>query len=163
MKSYLLPTGEPVFFDDQDEESVTRYSWYNHNGYAYAKEKASIRKNFKISMHRLIMNPVQEMKVDHIDGNGLNNCRSNLRILSHSQNMKAFRTKRIGSKSCYRGLTWKKDRKRWEVSIKVTIKGEMKRFFVGYFTDEKLAALAWNKKAILLGYLPQALNVVRES
>ena len=58
----------------------------------------------KVFMHRMIMNAPDGMSVDHIDGNGLNNQRANLRLVSRGQN-RSNSIKRREAASTFKGVT----------------------------------------------------------
>jgi len=87
------------------------------------------------------MNPPKGFVVDHIDRNGLNNKRSNLRICTPRQNS----YNRIGKEtpSKYKGVRWKKSRNRWVAQIKHYNKAMQ----VGSFDNQIDAAKAYDKKA----------------
>lgn len=73
--------------DTADAELVTRYRWYEHtNGYARADIWEGNRRVARIYLHRLLMDP-GELHVDHINGDKLDNRRSNLRVVTRSQNL----------------------------------------------------------------------------
>ncbi len=93
-------------------------------------------------MHRAILNAPKGLLVDHIDGNGLNNRKSNLRLCTFAQNAHNSRPRR-NSSSRYKGVCWHKVKKKWTVSI---YKGG-KRTYLGYYDDEIEAALAYDRKA----------------
>lgn len=102
----------------------------------------------KIYLHREVLGlmPGDGKKVDHIDGDTLNNTRENLRVTTSAGNSaNRCKQKTYGSSptsSRYKGVTrLKKDR--WQVCICA----EGKRYFLGCFTDEKLAALAYDNAA----------------
>jgi len=90
MKEILLTKGKVASVDDEDFESLNAFKWYaqkDHNTF-YAI-RASPRKNGKyhhIYMHREVMNVPDGMQTDHIDRNGLNNQRNNLRVVTRQQN-----------------------------------------------------------------------------
>jgi len=115
----------------------------------------------KILLHRLIMgleNGPTSVLVDHIDGNGLNNLRDNLRITDNSGNMRNARKRLSETSSLYKGVHKHSNNKSkpWHVSI--TLSG--KRQFLGYYRTEIEAATAYNKAAIEL-FGPMAfLNVL---
>ena len=93
-------------------------------------------------MHRLILNAKKGEQVDHINRNGLDNRKKNLRLCSHSQNG-INRPFQKNNSSGFKGVHKYKYGGKWEVSIE---KGG-KNFYVGVFSDKKEAALAYNKKA----------------
>lgn len=62
------------------------------------------------------MNTPKGMVVDHIDGNGLNNQRENLRVVTYRQNCQNRHTPKT---SIYPGVSWCKYKKRWFASIKI--------------------------------------------
>lgn len=86
MKTIQLTQGYSTLVDDEDYEKIIPYRWYaciNRNN-VYAG-KGSGHKTMK--MHRLIMNITDKnIFIDHRDGNGLNNQKSNLRTCNRSQN-----------------------------------------------------------------------------
>lgn len=80
---------------------------------------------------------------DHINGNGLDNRRSNLRVVSKSQNQANSATSRSGT-SRYKGVSWDKTRGKWCAQIKV----DGKQTSLGRFTVETDAAHAYDVAAI---------------
>ena len=85
-------SGEIVFVDDDDEAWLSEYKWYccrrkSRNNLKYARAYKSGR---HIYMHRLIMGEPKDLTIDHIDGNGLNNRRENLRICTAAQNVRFY-------------------------------------------------------------------------
>jgi hypothetical protein len=82
------------------------------------------------------------MKVDHINGDGLDNQRCNLRLATHSENLRnRGYTKKNTSR--YKGVTWYKPYKKWRAQIKTDHK--MKN--LGYFDIPEEAAEAYNEAA----------------
>jgi hypothetical protein len=67
-------------------------------------------------LHRILMGEPNGLMIDHTDMNKLNNCRSNLRVATHSQNRQNI-IKRIDNKSGFKGVCWDKDRQKWRVYI----------------------------------------------
>lgn len=134
--------GEEFTIDKEDYERVSKVSWYNHCGYMRARMGKKL-----VSLHRYLLDLSTEEKrqVDHIDRNKLNNCKSNLRLATASQNG-ANRRRQVNSINNYKGVSWKKDKKKWTASI--TQNGKQKH--IGYYTTEEGAAIAYNEKAIEL-------------
>ncbi len=106
----------PFEIDDTDLPLIIIHKWY------YTKSSKRMRylksSSPAIYLHRLLLNPENNMDVDHIDGNTLNNKRSNLRICNRSQNI--MNTKIISdNKSGHRGVYWDKKRNKWIAEIMI--------------------------------------------
>lgn len=82
------------------------------------------------------------MNIDHINRNTFDNRLENLRIAHIHQNRRN-RTKKKNASSQYTGVVWNKTAKKFQVALRVNGK---KRYF-GYFSDEKEAALAYDRAA----------------
>lgn len=148
MKEIQLSQGLVAQVDDEDFIELSKYTWYaSMNRKHYARRHQMIDgKKGKVYMHRQILGVTDpKVFVDHIDGNGLNNCRINLRTATHSENL-ANVFKRTGTSSNYRGVNLKKSSGKFQVQIQ----HQGKLYFVGSFTDEIEAAKAYDKKAIEL-------------
>jgi len=94
-------------------------------------------------MHRYIIKVPPGLVIDHINYNGLDNRKANLRLTTRTQNNRhVIRTMNPGS-SKFKGVSWYNREKRWVV--KITADG--KTFPIGYFRDEIQAANAYDKAA----------------
>ena len=89
--------------------------------------------------------------IDHIDGDKTNNTPENLREVTPAQNSKGYRAT-FKKSSNYRGVH--KYKSGWRASIG----SELKTYSLGYYECEHEAAEAYNKKALELGFFPEALN-----
>lgn len=80
-----------VMVDEDDMPWLLEHRWYafrpRHSATVYARTYINGRMYL---MHRAIMRPPRHLVVDHIDRNGLNNMRSNLRVVTSSENAKAY-------------------------------------------------------------------------
>lgn len=108
MKEIKLTRGKVALVDDEDYEIVSQYKWSAVKGasstwYARAYKPQTKKKSY-LMMHRLIMN-IQDnaLHIDHINHDGLNNCKNNLRIATARQNQRNSRS-RLGSTSNYLGI-----------------------------------------------------------
>lgn len=82
MKRIELTRNKYTIVDDDDYEVLVPHKWYcSATGYA-------VRTNKAIRMHRVVANAPSGLEVDHINGNRLDNRKSNLRIVTHKQNMR---------------------------------------------------------------------------
>jgi hypothetical protein len=88
-----LTQGQHAMVDAEDYERVNRHKWClsRSGNQLYAQRRC---RGKTIRMHQFIMNPPRGMVVDHIDGNGLNNRRCNLRVCTQRQNTWNHRTKK---------------------------------------------------------------------
>ena len=143
----LVPVGRGHFaiIDKQDLDLVSNFSWRLHMSdgtsrrYAQAFNKSS---KATIRLHQLIASPAQGEVVDHINGDGLDNRRTNLRLCSMTQNLHNSGS-RTGL-SQYKGVS--KDQKGWTTGI--FSQGE--RYDLGTFADEVDAAIAYDLAAMKL-------------
>lgn len=144
-----LTQGKLTTYDDEDHELISAHNWYAIKGHRTFYAMSAIRiegKRIWFAMHRKILGLTDgRLYVDHIDGDGLNNQRSNLRICTSDQNTKNQRL-RITNKSGYKGVCWDKRNKKWFASIT----HNRKQFNLGYFDDPKSAHEAYCAAAIRL-------------
>jgi HNH endonuclease/AP2 domain len=143
MKEIKLTQGKFAIVDDEDFERVNQYKWCFQQGYALRGQWIKGEKITKIiGLHRFIMNPKKDEFIDHINGNGLDNRKENLRIVTKQQN--AFNSnKPITNTSGYKGVSFFRRDKKWRAVIKLN----QKYVHIGYFDDKITAAKAYDKKA----------------
>lgn len=154
MKKIPLTQGYFALIDDDDYQLVNQYRWSinKHINTNYAVTNIILpdgsRKTW-FRMHRLIMIPNDDQAIDHIDGNGLNNTRDNLRLCVASQNkantLKQEKYKNKKTTSKYKGVSWHKRDKKWTAQIGFN----RKLIHLGYFDNETEAAMTYNKAARL--------------
>lgn len=141
MKEIPLTQGKITLVDDIDFENLFKRVWYAHNDgrhwYAKGHEKTK-----DIFMHREIMNVSGKMRVDHINGNGLDNRRENLRVCSHAENLRN-RGKQRNNTIGYKGVGLDKRDNRYFALITV----DKKSFHLGRFATAEEAARTYDKAA----------------
>jgi len=135
-----LTKGKVAIVDAEDYDWLSKYKWYackrKYTYYAYRWQN-----HHAIAMHRVIINAPEGMLVDHIDRNGLNNRRSNLRLCKALQN--AANQPPRGGTSKYKGVHWSKSNNKWVTAITF----REKYLYLGSFNDQIDAAKAYDKKA----------------
>ncbi len=144
MSEVILTHGYKAIVDDIDIVKIKDYTWriYSNWKVKYAVTNGYVNgKRTTIRMHRLVVNAKPNEKIDHINGNGLDNRKINLRRCTSSQNMGNI-SKRLGS-SKYKGVCWGKKENKWRA--KISYAG--RQYHLGFYMSEKEAALAYNKKA----------------
>lgn len=112
------------------------------------------KKGRTVYLHREILSAKSGQHVDHISGDGLDNRKINLRLLTPSENHRAFRRKKAGASSRFRGVCWNKRDQKWSVYIMK----DRRNYGLGSFENEQDAALAYDQKARELGFFREALN-----
>lgn len=146
MKEILLTQGKVALVDDEDYEELNKFKWYANElrktHYAMRHMKGSHKTI--ILMHRVIMNCPNGMFIDHIDHNGLNNQKSNLRIVTNRQNIQNHN---IIKSSKYVGVSLDKYSKKWIASIRINKKTK----YIGGFDNELDAHKAYLNKLKEIG------------
>jgi hypothetical protein len=146
-----LTKGKVVIIDIYDLERVCRHNWYADNRnrrrwYAVAAWRRDDGTRTTMQLHRFLVEPPPHMEVDHIDGDGLHNCRSNLRLATRSQNSR--NSKRPSNNTSGRkGVHWDRVNHKWRAQIGV---GNHKTKALGRFYTKEEAAQAYDKAAIRL-------------
>ena len=96
MREIPLTRGLVALVDDEDAEWLGQWKWHAGSptdGACYAKRRCPLLKQ-PIFMHRVIMAPPPGMLIDHIDGDGLNNQRANLRLATSGENARNQRRRK---------------------------------------------------------------------
>jgi AP2 domain/HNH endonuclease len=140
-----LTKGFVTIVDEDDYDYLIQWKWTYNQGYALRgqKKKEYLYKRKTIMMHRIIMNAPEDKEVDHKNLNGLDNRKQNLRIATYAQNKYNALKRNQKTSSKYKGVSWKIDKNKWEVYIKLS----GKKVHIGYFNNEIDAAKAYNKAA----------------
>lgn len=144
-----LSQGKFAIIDKEDLEKVSPYKWtyqLAYRGktrdieYAFRHTEGSHKTRRRVYLHQEILGG---QWIDHVNGNGLDNRKSNLRFCNNSQNQANQHVKKKGAYSQYRGVTFFKRSSRWQASIR----NNKKNMYLGSFGTETEAAKAYNKKA----------------
>lgn len=142
----LLGKGGNTLVDDDFEDNLPVNGWHqSRTGYVQRGFwiKAAGRGTTRM-MHRLIMNAPTGMEVDHIDGDKLNNQRSNLRLCTHRENQRNRKKANKNSSSGAKGVYL--DRRTGEYYAQVSVNG--KSYNVGRgFKTIKAAAICRDASA----------------
>ena len=133
--------------DDEDFEYLNKFRWCaskDRNTF-YAQRNLRVNGKQKTQkMHKLIMGDnLEKPMIDHRDGNGLNNQRSNLRHCTNKENG-GNRKQSNNSNSPYKGVHLHHRKRKWYATINAN--GKIK--FLGMFVSDIDAALAYNKAAL---------------
>lgn len=134
-----LTQGKAAVVDDADYALLAGYHWH-YMGIGYAARSQGGK---RIYMHRVIMGAPVGMQVDHIDGDRLNNTRSNLRICTAQQNHHNRRPLRRETSSSYKGVHFHKQTGHWRAVIRI----DGRRIYLGFFHHAIDGAAAYDKAA----------------
>jgi hypothetical protein len=142
-----LTNGQVAIIDDEDAERVLAYKWFakwcrrGRRWYAIRAVGPANRRR-SIPMHRFILDAPPNKRVDHINQDGLDNRRSNLRLATNSQNgcnRKAMRNNSTGLKGVW------PNRQRGKFGARIQHLGI--RYHLGYYDTAEAAARAYDEVA----------------
>ncbi len=144
MREIALTQGKVALVDDEDFERVNQFKWCAMNPYPdtwYAVRSITVGyKRYALqTMHRFILN-VDSEHVDHLNHNGLDNRRGNLRPCTASENFHNRRAHKNNS-SGYVGVS--KARNKWRASLCMNYQV----FDLGFYRTPEEAARAYDGKA----------------
>jgi hypothetical protein len=148
MREITLTQGKVATIDEEDYERVVKLSWcaLRIKRLWYARSAVKIEPNVwkYIYLHHFILGiiPNKVIVVDHQDRNGLNCCRSNLRVCTFAQNL-VNSPGRLTRFSQYKGVYYFKRQKCWYAAIQVM--GKLQ--YLGQFSTSLAAALAYDSAA----------------
>jgi hypothetical protein len=145
-KQILLTQGKTAIVDDEDFEALSKYKWHavKVSRMFYANRLQVItRKSIRMQWH-IIGKPQKGLEIDHINRNGLDNRKENLRFVTKGQNV--INSDNYSSNtSGIRGVHWHKTHRKW--GAKIVANG--KQISLGYFDnieDAKKARRAAEQK-----------------
>jgi hypothetical protein len=137
-----LTQGKVALIDDEDFERVSQFKWHalkRPAGKFYAEGKVNGR---KIRLHRFLMDAPTDMEVDHIDNDGLNCQRYNMRLATHAENGKN-RSMGRDNTSGFKGVHFARRYGKYQVRIVA----DGIRYHIGYFDNPVEAARAYDAAA----------------
>jgi hypothetical protein len=135
--SQILPSRRRYFIiDSSDYGKVNPYKWSCHDHRGYVR---SIINGERIYLHRFLIGSVKGKDIDHINGDNLDNRRSNLRFVTRQQNLFNSRRKHKGLKGAY----FDKTHQYWVSWIMINAKAK----FLGCHPTERRAGLAYDNAA----------------
>jgi hypothetical protein len=142
MREIPLVGGKVALVDDNNYDQLLKFKWYyvDHKYTFYA-----MRHPGTVYMHRELLKHCLNMEIDHIDGNGLNNQKSNLRVVTTRQNLQNLH---VPKTSKYPGVSWMRHNSRWVAQIRVNNVNK----YIGVFKNEHDAAIAYKIACITLGF-----------
>lgn len=148
MKLIPLTKGKFAMVDDKDFERVNQFKWFaqkmGHGFYAARTIVKPDGKKFQLYLHHFLLPGVA--RVDHRDGNSLNDQTENIRPATKQQNSRGFQRKKLGATSKFRGVCWNKRASKWIAQIHVTVGGDP--VHLGCFINEEDAARAYDSAAV---------------
>ena len=146
----------PCCIDSADYPLVSGFHWHAHRDkksiYAYTNVYAPGTR-CSVRMHRLLIPNVP--LIEHQNGIGTDNRRSNIRAANLGQNA-ANHTKRQGANCQYLGVCWDRSRSKFQAEIRK----DGRYYFLGRFDDERIAAVTYGLAALSLHGEFARLNIL---
>jgi hypothetical protein len=142
-----LTQGCYAIVDPADYPHLSRYKWRlcrtkgKNTLYAERSIRLPNGRYSRILMHRQLIHAPEGCVIDHINGNGLDNRRANLRLATIAQN--AWNSKKRNPRSGYKGVWFVGDKALWRAAIVY----HGRRIHLGYFKDKIAAAKAYDAAA----------------
>ncbi len=138
-----LTKGKFAVIDAEDYDFLRTVMWHTKEGNATCYARGHV-KGKHVNMHRVLMGAKDGEVVDHIDHDGLNNRKDNLRVCSVAENN---RNRRVGMRrktsSKYKGVSWDKKSRKYVAYIN----HNRKKHLLGMYHDEIEAAMAYDRQA----------------
>jgi hypothetical protein len=135
--------------DDCDVERVLLFRWHpqaKRNETVYARTEFQIEGvRTRLLMHRLILDARPGQFTDHVDGNGLHNWRSNIRLCTHAENARNSRKHKVSVRSPYKGVYAYSTSGKWLAVIRNP--ALRRQIAIGVFDDPVAAARAYDIEA----------------
>jgi len=148
MREIKITRGMVVTVDDEDFEFLSQSKWnvYRRKDIVYAKRHTPTNEGGRTTeyLHRVVLARAmgrmiaKSEQTDHINGNGLDNRRGNLRVATAAQNNRNCRRRVKNPLSQYLGITWRRDLEKWQARIGLS----GKNVSLGCYAKEMEAALA---------------------
>ncbi|WP_321905200.1 HNH endonuclease [Paraburkholderia tropica] len=152
MREIALTSGSITLVDDDMHHELSKFNWYeDSSGYAYRKVKFKnpdgIQRYRDVMIHRAIMGVAfgDKSHIDHIDGNKLNNQRSNLRICNSSQNQ-CNRGQQSNNTHGFKGVRYRRRDNKWAAQICFRGKKEQ----IGIYATAEDAHIAYCLRSVEL-------------
>lgn len=148
--SIPLTQGKFALIDEEDAPLISRFKWcarraIGRDTYYAVRSTYSGNTHKTVLMHRVILDAPDGTEGDHIDGDGLNNTRTNLRLSTTAQNHCNAR-RRSNNTSGYKGVSWDKSRGLWAAEARMN----GRRIRCGRFATAEEAARAYDRAAMQL-------------
>ena len=145
-----IPVGEGKFtlVDEDIFIEVKDRSWVLHKDRYAATQVFADGKHYRRLLQHVVMGiepgslKGTKTVLDHINGDGLDNRRSNLRLISFTDNLRNT-TVRAGNISGFKGVSYRKDNNKWRSAISVNYK----KIRLGDFDTPEEAALRYDQEA----------------
>ena len=144
-KTIILTQGKVAIVDDEDYPELAKHKWYayrdDHRYYAgrMGPRGGETHARIRLCMHSVITIPPEGMVTDHINGNGLDNRRENLRVVTTRENTQNRHGVRQIKTSKHPGVSWDSGRKKWVAQIY----SSGKNHYLGRYPDEETAGIVY--------------------
>jgi hypothetical protein len=145
MREIPLTQDKVALVDDEDYEALNAFKWFVKRDRDTSYAMRNVRgKPTKELIHRVVLarklgrTLAKGERADHINGDGLDNRRENLRQATHAQNMRNCRRHSVNPSSRYLGVRWYKHTRKWLAQIKI----DSRPIYLGTYRTENEAALA---------------------
>jgi hypothetical protein len=149
VKEIALTQGKAAIVDDEDFEFVSQFKWHacgRGGSRWYARRKVGVLgQPVFLKLHNALVTPGPAEVVDHINHDGLDNRRSNLRICTRQENG-WNKLRPANNTSGFKGVSWHADRQLWRAVVHIS----RRQKYIGSFDTAEQAARAYDTAAVAL-------------
>jgi len=152
MRTIPLVNGSGALVDDADFDWLSQWQWRAHKLKTITVAVRYQTNGPIVYMHRAVLAMLSGGRVCHLDGDGLNNQRANLRLATQSE-VKGHAGLYKNNTSGFKGVWWNKRQQKWQAGIRV----HRKLYHLGFFERaEDAAAAYWNAAQRYFGEFARA-------
>ncbi len=147
MRTIQLTRSQITIVDDADYDQLVVHEWKAYRDHRTGKYYAGRRSQGRVITlaSAVLGTPPAGLEIDHKNGDGLLNTRSNLRFATRTEQQRN-RRKQKNNTSGFKGVDWFKKLHKWRAKIKVN---RVQRL-IGYYDSKEAAAKAYDNQALEL-------------
>ncbi len=145
-KTIPLTQGRFAIVDDDVYEWASKHKWFTQRSgrrFYACRRVGKQNAQTQLFLHREILNAPKGIMVDHINGDGLDCTRGNMRLASNAENQHNT-PKRVNNTSGYKGVSFHRPNGKWRASLQL----HGKQIHVGYFSAIEDAVIAYDQAAL---------------
>lgn len=140
-----LSCGNVCLVSTVDVPLVSSHYWFSSAGGSGNRYIHANIAGKRVKMHRILLGAPSHLEVDHRNGDRFDNRRQNLRLATRLQNARNHKKScRADTTSTFNGVSFHPKKNKWQARFRI----EGKQRHIGYFSNEIVAAMEWDRVAL---------------